>query len=116
MGEAKMNEVVIGLAPVLVASFGLQQFIDLLDPLLEHLAGRHKVWLLSLLTLLTALTLTFLLGLRALEPVGYAGPDWADGLLTALMLTGGTRWLGDLLKLLSYKKDELRARTARLSG
>jgi hypothetical protein len=33
-----------------------------------------------------------------------------DVLLTALFVTGGTKWLNDLLKIIAYKKQEVQAR------
>ncbi len=47
---------------------------------------------------------------EAVAPFGYTGPTWIDGLITALMLTGGTKWINELLKVVSYKKVDLHAR------
>jgi hypothetical protein len=35
-----------------------------------------------------------------------------DTFLTALLITGGTRWVNDLVKIMSYKKFELRQHSA----
>jgi hypothetical protein len=56
------------------------------------------------------LLLTLGLGLRILRPFGVTRMPWLDVLLTALFVTGGTKWLNDLLKIIAYKKQEVRAR------
>lgn len=107
-----MNSLIEALAPVLVASFALQQLIELLDPVLETILGDKKGWVLSLVSLGIGLMLAFGMGLRVLEPLGNERWPVLDGVLTALFLTGGTKWLNDLLKLISYKKQEIKARAA----
>jgi len=108
-----MNPLVESLVPVFIAGFALQQLLELLDPVVERLLKPHKAWLMSALALALALTVTLLLGLRVLRPFGITRADWLDAILTALLISSGTKWLNDLLKLISYKKQELKARAAR---
>jgi hypothetical protein len=105
-----MDTLVEALGPIFVASFALQQLIELLDPLLNTFIKSYKELILIIVALVLGLCLSFGLGLMVLAPFGYTGPTWIDGLITALMLTGGTKWINELLKVVSYKKVELHAR------
>lgn len=107
-----MNPLVESLGPILIAGFALQQLLELLDPILDRLLKPHKDWLMSALALGLALGVTLVLGLRVVRPFGLARGDWLDALLTALLISSGTKWLNDLLKIISYKKQELKARAA----
>jgi hypothetical protein len=105
-----MNPLVESLGPVFIVSFALQQLIELLDPVLDKVIKPHKEWILSAVELVVGLFLTLVLGLRILRPFGVTRLPWLDVLLTALFVTGGTKWLNDLLKIIAYKKQEMRAR------
>jgi hypothetical protein len=107
-----MNPLVESLGPVFIAGFALQQLLELLDPILDRLFKPDKAWLLSILALLLSLGITLVLGLRVLRPFGLTQAAWLDVLLTALLISSGTKWLNDLLKIISYKKQELQARAA----
>ena len=100
-----MDKMLETLTPAFVASFALQQLIELLDPMLDALVRPAKKWILSLVALAFALVLTFGFGFRLLAPLGYGQPTWLDGIVTALFLTGGTKGMNDLLKWLGYKKE-----------
>jgi len=105
-----MNPLIESLGPVFIVSFALQQLIELLDPILERVIKPHKEWILSAVALVVGLLLTLVLGLRVLRPFGATRMPWLDVLLTALFVTGGTKWLNDLLKIIAYKKQEAQAR------
>jgi hypothetical protein len=107
-----MNPLVESLGPVFIAGFALQQLLELLDPVLERVLKPQKAWLLSALALLLGLGITLILGLRVLRPFGLIRAAWLDAILTALLISSGTKWLNDLLKIISYKKQELQARAA----
>jgi hypothetical protein len=109
MGAAIMNTLVEALGPVFVASFALQQLIELLDPILEVLIKRHKGWILSFVAFFAGLLLTVLLNLQVLDVFGVDRFGWLDALITALFISGGTKWLNDLLKIVQYRKLEARA-------
>jgi hypothetical protein len=104
-----MNSLIDALAPVFVASFALQQLIELLDPILEKITQVNKKWLLSAISLSSGLLLTIGLDLRILRPLGVTRLPWLDAILTALFLTGGTKAINDLIKLVGYKKEQAKA-------
>jgi len=99
-----MDDLVIALGPVIVCSLALQQFLELVDPLLARFLRRHRKWLLRVVALVIALLLTFGLRLRLLEALGVPPSDVLDGLVTALFLVGGTKSINDLLKWVGYRK------------
>ncbi len=105
-----MSPLVESLGPIFIVSLALQQLIELLDPILEKVIKPHKEWILSAVALVVGLLLTLVLGLRVLRPFGVTRMTWLDVLLTALFVTGGTKWLNDLLKIIAYKKQEVQAR------
>ncbi len=111
-----MDTLIEALGPIFIASFALQQLIELLNPLLNMFLKSYKELILSIVALVVGLGLSFGLGLVVLAPFGYTGPAWIDGVITALMLTGGTKWINELLKVVSYKKVELRARAQVAKG
>jgi hypothetical protein len=101
-----MNQLIDALAPVLIASFAIQQLIELLDPILDAVIKLHKKWILSVVAFIAGLALTLGLGLRILAPFGITRFPWVDVILTALFITGGTKGVNDLMKLIGYKKEE----------
>ena len=105
-----MNMLVQALGPIFVASFALQQLLDLLDPVLEMLIKQHKAWILSAVAFVVSLLVTVLLNLKALSVFGVSRLGWLDMLITAFFISGGTKWLNDLLKIVQYRKLEARAR------
>ena len=104
-----MDELIQALAPVFVASFALQQLIELLDPILDQLIKQHKKWILSVTALVVGLALSLGLGLRVLHLLGVTRFAWVDMILTALFLAGGTKGINDLIKFIGYKKEEAKA-------
>ncbi len=111
-----MNPWAEALGPVFIAGFAIQQLIELLDPILDKFLKTNKAWILSLTSFLTAFMLAVVLGLRALKPFGVTQAPWLDVFITALLITGGTKWLNDLLKIIQYRKLELRARAAAMGA
>ena len=105
-----MDPLVESLGPVFIVSFALQQLIELLDPILDKVIKPQKEWILSAVSFIFGLLLTLGLGLRILRPFGISRMAWLDVLLTALFVTGGTKWLNDLLKIIGYRKQDARAR------
>jgi hypothetical protein len=57
-----------------------------------------------------ALVMTFGLRLFIFAALGIAAPRWADALVTALFINGGTKGINALIKILAYKKTEVRSR------
>lgn len=107
-----MDDFTRSIGAAFVAAFALQQLIELLDPILDSLIRQQKKWILSALSLLAGLGITFGLGLRIFGPLGLNAPDWADAIVTALFITGGTKGINDLLKLIGYRKESARAELA----
>ena len=104
-----MDELIQALAPVFVASFALQQLIEMLDPILDQFIKQHKKWILSATAFVVGLALSLGLGLRILYPLGITRCAWLDMILTALFITGGTKGINDLIKFIGYKKEEAKA-------
>jgi hypothetical protein len=105
-----MDSLIEALAPAFVASFALQQLIELLDPILDKVLKPHKKWILSVVSLITGFALTLGLDLRIMQALGVTRLPWLDVILTALFITGGTKAINDLIKLIGYKKEELKTR------
>jgi hypothetical protein len=105
-----MDELVEALGPIFIASFALQQFLELVDPALELFIRKHKAWIMSAIAFVFGLLLTLLLNLRVISIFAATQFGWLDALVTALFIFGGTKWLNDLLKIVQYRKLEVRAR------
>jgi hypothetical protein len=101
------------LGPAFVASFALQQLIELLDPILEIVIRAHKKWILSLVSLTVGLALAIALDLGIMRGLNVSIPSWLDVLITALFLTGSTKGINDLLKLVGYKKQSVKSSISR---
>ena len=104
-----MNQLIESVAPVLIASFAIQQLLELLDPILDAVVKPHKKWILSVVAFIAGLALTLGLELRILAPFGITRFPWVDVILTTLVITGGTKGVNDLMKLIGYKKEEAKA-------
>jgi hypothetical protein len=107
-GGLKMDDVITVLAPVFVASLALQQLLELLDPVLDVFLKPHKKWILSAVTLVVGVLLAMLLDLRILSGLGLSVNRILDLLLTAFFLMGGTKGINDLMKLIGYRKEQVK--------
>jgi len=103
-----MDELMHVFGPVIACSIALQQFLELVDPVLDRFIRPHKKWLLSLIALVLALVLTAGLGLGLLAPLGYPNAGVFDILVTALFMISGTKGANELLKWLGYRKTAAR--------
>ena len=110
-----MNLLVEALAPAFVVSLALQQLMELLDPVLEHWLKPHKAWLMSAIAFGASILLSLLLHLRILHALGLNTFDLLDIVVTALFLTGGTKGINDLLKVIDYRKEAQRAAAERVA-
>ena len=105
-----MNPLVESLGPVFIAGFALQQLLELVSPLFEKWFQSPGSWVARVFVFGLSLAITLILPLRALRPFGMTSVGWLDALLTALLVSSGTAWLDDLLKIIRLKKLELQAR------
>lgn len=82
--------------------------MELLGPILDKAIKEHKKWILSLVSFVVGLTLSPTLELGILRSLGITCFTGVDVILTALFLTGGTKGVNDLVKLIGYKKEEVK--------
>lgn len=101
-----MDTLVSGLGPAFAAAFALQQLMEILDPVLDHVKKFPKKMTLGLLSLGVGLILAFGAGLRVLEPMGFQCNVVWDGIVTALMISGGTEGFNSVIKFLGYVKTK----------
>jgi hypothetical protein len=116
-------DVVKALAPAFAAGFAIQRLFEILDkPLtgaaakLQNRAGPSaKHLMLNLTALAIGLVLSFAAGLQVLQPLGvdaeHLGPAVAnarllDGIVTGLIISGGTEGLNSIMKFLGYAKQK----------
>jgi hypothetical protein len=100
-----MDKIVLALGPAFAAGFALQQLIELLNPVIDKFAVDNKKMIIGILSLVFGLILSFGAGLRALAPLGFAGADFWDALITALIISAGTEGINSIMKYLGYAKD-----------
>lgn len=111
-----MNQLIEALAPAFVISLALQQLIELLDPVLEAVVKPHKKWILAAVSFILGLLLTLVFDLRIMAAIGVTRLPVLDRLMTALIVTGGTKGINDLVKFIGYKKDEVKAELTTLEN
>lgn len=98
-----MEALVEAFGPVFAAGLAIQQLLELLDPVFEKLKAKKAV--LSLISLVIGLVLAFGAKLSLLVPLGWEGSALWDGLVTGLVISGGTEGINSIMKFLGYKKD-----------
>ncbi len=111
-----MDKLVTALGPAFAAGFAIQQLLEILDPLIEKFAKDWKKIFLGLVSLTFGLILAFGAGIRVLAPLGYAGFDLWDALITALIVSAGTEGINSIMKYLGYAKDNKKDEGERLRG
>jgi hypothetical protein len=118
-----MEKLILSLGPAFAAGLAIQQLLELSDGFIEYVLkifgvplgidNKNKKILLGLIALVTALFLTVGAGLRVLEPLGVSQvgllDDFADILVTALIISAGTESFNSIIKFLGYVKDNRRA-------
>lgn len=104
-----MNVLVEALAPAFVVSLALQQLLELLDPVLDRWFKSQKSLLMSGVAMGVSLLLSVLLDIRLLRALEVQTLGILDVVVTALFLTGGTKGINDLLKVVDYRKEALHA-------
>ena len=111
-----MDTLALALGPAFAAGFAFQQLLELLDPLASRIvSGDNKKLALGSVSLILGLLLAFSAGLRVLQPLGFAGPDWLDAIITGVIISAGTEGFNSIMKFLGYakenKKKEVREET-----
>jgi hypothetical protein len=108
-----MELLVLGLGPVVVSGYAVQQMLELLDPVLGRLGQPKRVWY-GAIALLLGLLLALLAGLRIFVPLGVTtAPPWLDSLVTGLVISAASDGFNSVNKYLAYMKAKEK-REARL--
>ena len=100
-----METLLRAFAPAFAAALGLQQLIEVLDPVFSWFKGNKGV-ILKPLSLLAGLILSVFAGLRVLDHLGYAGAPIWDIIITGLIISGGTEGFNSIMKFLGYTKEK----------
>jgi len=99
-----MELLVLGLGPVAICGYAVQQLLDLLDPILGRMGQPKRVWY-GAIALLLGLLLAQLAGLRIFVSLGVMGvPPWLDSLVTALVISAAADGFNSINKYLVYLK------------
>jgi hypothetical protein len=110
-----MEMLVTALGPVLAAGFAVQQLLEIFSPLVERITGndeKAKKMYLGLISLLFGFGLSFGAGLRVLTALGAATPYLVDGVVSGLIISGGTEGINSIMKFLGYTKEKEKANAA----
>jgi len=107
-----MDKLITALAPVFAAGLGIQQLAELLSPLLDKIAITYKKIVIGFVSLTIGLVLAFTANLHVLQLLGITPAvnpnaiNVIDGVVTGLIISGGTEGINSILKFLKYKKEE----------
>jgi hypothetical protein len=110
-----MDILVTALGPVLAAGLALQQLLEILSPLAERITKddeKAKKMLLGLVSLFVGFGLAFGAGLRVLTALGADAPYIVDGVVSGLIISGGTEGINSIVKFLGYTKEKEKANAA----
>lgn len=107
-----MEQLLIAFGPAFATGFALQRLLEILDAPLENYARDKKKVILSLLSLLGGLILSFGAGLRVLVHLGFTGGDFWDAIVTALIISAGTEGINTIMKYFGYVKQKEQADAA----
>ncbi|HXT63380.1 MAG TPA: hypothetical protein VN696_10115 [Pyrinomonadaceae bacterium] len=106
-----MDKLITALAPVFAAGLAIQQLGEILSPVIDKIAADNKKVILGLISLILGLALAFMANLHVLQILGVtptAGVNIVDGVVTGLIISGGTEGVNSILKFLKYKKEEVK--------
>ncbi|MCX8206861.1 MAG: hypothetical protein N3G75_03410 [Methanothrix sp.] len=119
-----MDQLVATIVPIFAAGFAIQQFLEILDPIVVRLIGeRDKKLILGIISLIAGLMIAFGTGLRVLAPLciysdiqqGYYF-DLLDALITAFIISAGTEGINSVMKFLGYAKESKKGDAAALKA
>lgn len=100
-----MDQLITAFAPAFAAALGLQQLLEIMDPLFSWLKER-KGLVLKPLSLVVGLILSNYAGLRVLTHLSYTGAEFWDIMVTGLIISGGTEGFNSIIKFLGYTKEK----------
>ncbi|HYX29037.1 MAG TPA: hypothetical protein VE863_10760 [Pyrinomonadaceae bacterium] len=106
-----MDKLITALAPVFAAGLGIQQFGEILTPIVDKISVDNKKIILGLVSLTLGLVLAFTANLHVLNLLGVtSAPGSAlytvDAIVTGLIISGGTEGINSVLKFLKYTKED----------
>lgn len=101
-----MDDFVLALAPAFAAGFAVQQFMEILDPILHYIEEEWKKFFLALFSLVFGFVVVLVFGLRVLKHLNIDNMDVLDAIVTALIISAGTEGFNSIMKFLRYSKDK----------
>lgn len=119
-----MDQLVATVVPIFAAGFAIQQFLEILDPIVVRLIGeRDKKLILGIISLIAGLLIAFGTGLRVLAPLCIYSDiqegsyfDMLDALITAFIISAGTEGINSVMKFLGYAKESKKGDAAALKA
>lgn len=119
-----MDQLVATIVPIFAAGFAIQQFLEILDPIVVRLIGeRDKKLILGIISLVAGLLIAFGTGLRVLAPLCIYSDiqegsyfDLLDALITAFIISAGTEGINSVMKFLGYAKESKKGDAAALKA
>lgn len=99
-----MDTLVLALGPVFAAGFAVQQFLEIMDPLVKKI-GLPKRITHGFISLAVGFMLAIGAGLRVLAPLGVEKAGIFDVFITALIVSAGTEGINSVMKFLGYAKE-----------
>jgi hypothetical protein len=101
-----MDKLITALGPVFAAGMGIQQFGEILDPILEKISPNNKRIVIGAFSLILGVVVAFLGKLHVLAILGAPDDEIVNPLVTGFLISGGTEGINSILKFLKYTKEE----------
>ena len=109
----EVDPLILALVPAFAAGFAIQQFLELVDPIIVRfgLKDADKKLVLGFISLSLGALIVLFTPVRILDGLGYKIP-LLDGAVTALFISGGTEGLNSIIKFLGYAKEKEKVNAA----
>ena len=116
-----MDNLLFSFGPAFAAGLAIQQLLELADRFIDQflkIVGKpmgielDKKLILGAISLFMGLIITIGAGLRVLAPLGVEGGDFADVIVTSLIVSAGTESFNSILKFLGYVKEDRKVTAA----
>ena len=114
--EIKMEILITALGPVFAAGMAVQQLLELIGPWMEKWTNddeKRKKLFLGLISLAVGLGISFGARLYVLGALGSSTPHVLDGIVSGLIISGGTEGINSVMKYLGYSKAKEKANAAK---